>query len=88
MAESIKDSIPKVLKTLWDLENELRGAAQNGVFMRGEEASKHLSEARRHLDEFLGMARSPDESASQSVPPVPAARNAESGASSNNQMKE
>jgi hypothetical protein len=31
MSESIKEAIPKVLKTLWDLENELRGFAQNSV---------------------------------------------------------
>lgn len=59
MSDSIKDTVPKVLKTLWDLETELRGAAQNGVILRREEASKHLAEARRHLDELLGLARSP-----------------------------
>ena len=55
MADSIKDAIPNVLKTLWNLENELRGAAQNSVVLRRDE---HLSEARRHLDELLGLARS------------------------------
>lgn len=60
MSDSIKDTVPKVLKTLWDLETELRGAAQNGVILRREEASKHLAEARRHLDELLGLARSPE----------------------------
>ena len=58
MADSIKDAIPNVLKTLWNLENELRGAAQNSVVLRRDEARKHLSEARRHLDELLGLARS------------------------------
>jgi hypothetical protein len=50
MADSIKDAIPNVLKMLWDLENELRGAAQNSVVLRRDE---YLSEARRHLDELL-----------------------------------
>ena len=58
MADSIKDAIPNVLKTLWNLENELRGAAQNSVVLRQDEARKHLSEARHHLDELLGLARS------------------------------
>lgn len=68
MTESIKDTVPKVLKTLWDLENELRGAAQNGVFMRREEAGQHLAEARRHLDELLGLARSPTAEAPEPAP--------------------
>ena len=58
MADSIKDTIPNVLKTLWNLENELRKAAQNSVVLRQDEARKHLSEARRHLDELLRLARS------------------------------
>ena len=68
MSDSIKDTVPKVLKTLWDLETELRGAAQNGVILRREEASKHLAEARRHLDELLGLARSPETTAETSSP--------------------
>jgi hypothetical protein len=67
MAGSIKDTIPNVLKTLWDLENELRGAAQNGVVLRGDEARRHLTEARRHLDELLGLARSPETMSSEST---------------------
>ena len=43
MADSIKDTIPNVLKTLWNLENELRKAAQNSVVLRQDEARKHLS---------------------------------------------
>jgi hypothetical protein len=56
MAEGIKETIPKIIKTLWDLENELRGAAQNTVVLRREEAKRHLSDARRHLDALLGLA--------------------------------
>jgi hypothetical protein len=65
VAGSIKDTIPNVLKTLWDLENELRGAAQNGVVLRGDKARRHLTEARRHLDELLGLARSPEATLSE-----------------------
>jgi hypothetical protein len=68
MADGIKETVPKVLKMLWGLENELRGAAQNGVILRREEASKHLAEARRHLDELLGLTRSPGTAAETSSP--------------------
>ncbi|SFV38494.1 hypothetical protein [Hyphomicrobium facile] len=63
MPENIRETVPKVLKTLWDLENKLRGAAQNGVFLRREEAKQHLAEARQHLDELMNLVRSHDSSA-------------------------
>jgi hypothetical protein len=53
MTIGINEFIPKALKTLWDLENELRGAAQNGVVLRREEARSHLHQARHHLDQLL-----------------------------------
>ena len=62
MAENIRDTVPKVLKRLWDLENELRGAARNGVILRREEAKQHLAEARQHLDELLSLVRHQDAS--------------------------
>ncbi len=57
MSQSIKESVPKLLKTLWQLENELRGAAQNSVVLRRDEAKRHLSDARRHLDALLALAQ-------------------------------
>ena len=87
MAESIKEAVPKVLKTLWDLENELRGAAQSGVFMRRDEAGQHLSEARRHLDELLGMFGSSDTNVQSPTPPATASC-ASTNPISNNQSKE
>jgi hypothetical protein len=88
MAGSIKDTIPSVLKTLWDLENELRGAAQNGVVLRGDEARRHLTEARRHLDELLGLARSPETTSSETTGSegVPASNEATSSTPSGNQF--
>ncbi|CAA2139897.1 hypothetical protein [Hyphomicrobium sp. ghe19] len=63
MPENIRETVPKVLKTLWDLENELRGAARDGVILRREEAKQHLAEARQHLDELLNLVRAYDSSA-------------------------
>jgi hypothetical protein len=54
----IKDAIGKVLKEIWDIETELRGAARSGVVLRREDAKKHLTEARRHLDQLRGLIRS------------------------------
>jgi len=66
MPDNIGKTVPKALKTLWDLENELRGAAQNGVVLRREEAKRHLAEARRRLDELLSLVR-PHDGADESV---------------------
>jgi hypothetical protein len=57
MADGIQDTVPNVLKTLWNLENDLRSAAQNGVILRGEDARNHLQQARFHLDQLLGLAK-------------------------------
>jgi hypothetical protein len=57
MSQSLQEAIPKVLKTLWELEKELRSAARNSVVLRREDAQRHLSDARRHLDALLGLAR-------------------------------
>jgi hypothetical protein len=51
------DSLHPALKPLWDLENELRRAAQNAIFMRSEEAKHHLAEAQRHYGEALNAIR-------------------------------
>jgi hypothetical protein len=57
MSQGIRETVPKLLKTLWELEKELRGAAQNSVVLRREDAKRHLSDARRHLDALLGLAQ-------------------------------
>ena len=49
----ILEDIHPALKSLWDLENELRSAAQNAIFLRNDEAKKHMDEARRHYQEAL-----------------------------------
>ena len=54
---SILEDIHPALRSLWDLENELRSAAQNAIFLRNDEAKKHLDEARRHYREALKSIR-------------------------------
>jgi hypothetical protein len=49
----ILDDIHPALRSLWDLENELRSAAQNAIFLRNDEARNHMDEARRHYQEAL-----------------------------------
>jgi hypothetical protein len=39
------------------MENELRNAARNGLILRKEEASTHLAEARRHLEQAMNEAK-------------------------------
>lgn len=61
----IVDKIPSPVKSLWDIENELRSAAQNAIFLRNDEAKKHLEEARRHLENALKAFQS-----SSNLPPA------------------
>ena len=56
MANDLLDKIPAWLKSLWHMENELRNA-RNGLILRKDEASAHLAEARRHLEEAMNEAK-------------------------------
>ena len=47
------DKLYPSLRPLWDLENELRKAAQNAIFRNNDAAKQHLAEARRHYDTAL-----------------------------------
>jgi hypothetical protein len=53
MADDLLDKIPQWLKSLHAMENELRSAARKGLVLRKEEALKHLSEARRQLQQAM-----------------------------------
>jgi hypothetical protein len=53
----ILEDIHPALRSLWDLENELRSAAQNAIFLRNDEAKRHMDEARRHYQEALKSIR-------------------------------
>jgi hypothetical protein len=57
MANDLLDKIPQWLRSLHDMENELRNAARSGIILRKDEASGHLAEARRHLEKALNEAR-------------------------------
>jgi hypothetical protein len=46
-----------VWKSLWDLENELRSAARNAIFMRRDEAKQHMEQARRHYQNALRVIK-------------------------------
>ena len=39
------------------MENELRSAARNGLLLHKDEASAHLAEARRHLEQVVNEAK-------------------------------
>ena len=57
MAAGILDKIPSWLKSLYEMENELRRAARNGIVLRKEQASEHLAQARRHLEQAMREAK-------------------------------
>ena len=57
MTNDLLDKIPDWLKSLWHMENELRSAARNGIILRKDEASAHLAQARRHLEQALNDAK-------------------------------
>ena len=57
MPNDLVDKIPAWLKSLWDMENELRSAARNGLILRTDEASAHLATARQHLENAVKEAK-------------------------------
>ena len=57
MANDLLDKIPDWLKSLWHMENELRNSARNGLILRKDEATTHMGDARRHLEEVMKSAR-------------------------------
>ena len=59
----IFDRVPAWLKSLYQIETELRSAARKGVFLQTDKALEHLAEARRHIDEMTKNAKGPESSA-------------------------
>jgi hypothetical protein len=60
--DGLFEQIPQWLKSLHQMENELRTAARKGLLLRKDEAMEHLAQARqqlqRALDEAKGMEQS------------------------------
>ena len=69
MATNLIDRIPEWLKSLWHMENELRSAAQQGVFLRKDEAAAHLAEARRHLEQVMSAHQTSQSTDQGGTPP-------------------
>ena len=70
------DKLHPSLRPLWELENELRKAAQNAIFLKNDAAKQHLAEARSHYDTALKalMGEVPAKGTtepSQVTPPAP-----------------
>ena len=55
--DNLFDRIPQWLKSLHEMENELRNAARKGLILRKEEASEHLAQSRQHLERALNEAK-------------------------------
>ena len=73
MANDLLDKVPTWMKALWDMENELRHAARNGLVLRKDEVSAHLAEARRHLETAMNEAKG-NQSSNLTPTPVPPER--------------
>ena len=55
--DDLFDRIPQWLKSLHEMENEIRNAARKGLILRKDEAAEHLAQARRHLQDALREAK-------------------------------
>ncbi len=55
---NILGEMPESLKSLWNMEKELRGAAQSALFLKNDEARQHLEDARRHLADAMSAMKS------------------------------
>ncbi len=53
MANDFLKNMPPGLKSLWQLENELRRALQNAVLLRQANATENLEAARAHMEAAL-----------------------------------
>lgn len=70
MANDFLKNMPASLKSLWRLENELRRALQNAVFLRREDAKDNLEVARHHIEAAVHAVKGePQESTSAPPPP-------------------
>lgn len=59
------DNLKQSIKTLWQMENELRYSAWSALTLDKEKVQAHLSEARRHLNVMLNEVDPVDHVADQ-----------------------
>lgn len=73
MANDFFKNMPSSLRSIWQLENELRRALQNAVLLRKDDAKQNLELARRHMEAALSSVRGekPEEPVTRSVGPSP-----------------
>ncbi|WP_439542529.1 hypothetical protein [Hyphomicrobium sp.] len=57
MANDFLKNMPPALKSLWQLENELRKSLQNAVLLRRADANDNLEKARGHMKAALKAVR-------------------------------
>jgi len=57
MPSDLLGKIPQWLKSLHQMENELRSAARQSLLLRKDEASEYLAEARRLLEKGHSATR-------------------------------
>ena len=63
--------MPPALKSLWNMENELRSALQNAIFMRKNEASEHMAQAKKHWQDAVGGKAQDEKPAAPESDPTP-----------------
>lgn len=63
--------MPPALKSLWNMENELRSALQNAIFMRKQEASEHMAQAKKHWQDVVGGKVQDEKPAAPAINPTP-----------------
>ena len=66
----IFDKVPDWLKSLHQVETELRNAARSGVVLQKDKAIEHLTQARRHIEDMMSKPQnSPPGSSAPTVQP-------------------
>lgn len=57
MANDFLKNMPPALKSLWQLENELRRSLQSAVLLRRADAEENMEKARAHMTAALRAMR-------------------------------
>lgn len=68
MANDFLKNMPPALKSLWQLENELRRSLQNAVLLRRADAEENMEKARLYMTEALKAMHGERSSSEKSEP--------------------